>query len=162
MTTTSKGGPKPKGYKPPNPLNLLPSIDTSDIDIPQELRDASPVNQLMIMLTALGYTQHEIANMLDNKSQSSVSECLKKYDPERVICNSPALRKKLVSARWLKKEQQYMDAITPEKIESSSAAQLNTMAAIARDKQEKLSERDEGKGGDNAGDLVLRLRLDAS
>jgi len=128
--------------KKQDPLEMpqLPAcVEWDNNDIPQEFLDIPPKAQAILLLRAFGYKTREIADMFDMK-QPSVMDYLKRYDPHKHFRLTPAARKKLMAAKWLALENRAIDNITPQKLKTTSAAQLATIAGISRDKQAKIEE----------------------
>ena len=114
-------------------VDVLPDIIPAPQDLPEQWSRTPRRILAILCLRAMGWTQNEIAGAL-KVTQGAVSMAMQRWDPERIFVLSPAQLESMSLARWRAKESQALAAMTQDKLEASSAAQLAMIAGVSRDK----------------------------
>lgn len=138
---------------------LVNALLSADLDaIPPEARAASPRVRVALLLHAGGWPVRTIAEAINAKSHDTIHRMLRRYDPQGVFKTNPAARKALAAARWYGAESKALARVESADLSETSPAQALTMAAIARDKLNKLEESTAERRAEPS---LLRLRLEA-
>ncbi len=137
---------------------LFPSLSLSgeNEDIP-DLSDVPLYAQHILCLLACGWSQKSVAHTVKCEPQT-ISYYVSRYDPKRAFVLSKEGRRAFLSRLWEARAGEALMAITPQKLDLSSAVDLSN---IARRSVSAFTELDAvttpTKGADDVKDLVAQL-----
>lgn len=113
--------------------------------------------QQILTLLAMGHSYEEVGN-LTKVTPAAIKSLVKRYDPNHIYAISPIDRRKIALARWEHVESKALAEMALKDMKDASLQQLATVAAISRDKAEKLSSEPEKKAGKiDIGSITLNL-----
>ena len=127
---------------------------TSATGIPAIIQQATPFKQTMLILSALGYKQSEIAQRLRTDAPY-VCKVLKELDPQRVFRTSPQFVKDLTIARSQYLRHRALDRIGAT-IDDAKARDAAVVYGILHDKERDLASQGV-RGEKDANTLLSRL-----
>lgn len=117
----------------------LPTVITTpeEVKYPEAYTSAPIAVQQVLTLIALGHTFEEVAT-LTKLTKQTIKNYVNRYDPDGLFCINPLQRQALAKARWEHIESLAISHLVQKDLSTVQPVQLATIAAIARDKAEKI------------------------